>query len=143
MSDKKCLETVVDYLPPYMKDIIDENIGEEEDIKAIVKGKSGEAVIVTDKRVCTINNGEMFQPFEKEIIKGVKLSRKNRVGRFELLVENPEQYIEKRKEEDCKYGPDLSKNIVNFPYSKFPMFKVVEKHINVLIGKARVRYDFD
>ncbi|UNC90993.1 hypothetical protein [Candidatus Contubernalis alkaliaceticus] len=143
MSDKSCLETVVDYIPQYMKDMINEHIGENEDIKAIVKGRSGEAVIVTNQKVCTINNGEIFQPFEKDEIKGVKLSRKNRVGRFELLVENPEKYIVKLEEGQCKYGPDLSKNIVNFPYSKFPMFNVVEKHINVMIGKAKIKYDFE
>ena len=135
MSDKSSLEKVIDILPRDMKDIVEENIFPDEDIRVIVQGKTGEAVIVTDRRVCTINGGEVFQPFEKEIIKGVALSRRNRVGRFELFVDDPENYTAEAKEDDCQFAPDLSKNVVNFPYSKFPQFTAAEKHINALIGK--------
>lgn len=125
---------VMDRLPKKMIEMVEESLKEGEAIKAVVEGRTGEAVIVTDQRVLTINEGTILQPFEREEITGVKLSRRTRVGRFELLVKDPEKYMVD-KEKDCIFSPDLSRNIVNFPYMKFPAFQAVEKEINALIGE--------
>ncbi len=132
MSDK--LEKVMDKLPQNMKDLVSEVIEQGEEITAMAEGRTGEAVIITDRRVCTINEGKILQSFAKEVIKGVKLSRRNRVGRFELFVDNPEKYTVEKNKDDCIFSPDLSRNVVNFPYIKFPVFQIVEKQINALIG---------
>lgn len=133
MSNKK--ETVMDKLPRRMQELVDENVRQGEEITAIAEGRTGEAVIVTDQRVFTVNEGEILQAFDKEEITGVKLSRRVRVGRFELFLENPEKYIVEKSQDDCIFSPDLSRNVVNFPYIKFPAFQLVEKQINALIGK--------
>ncbi|RQD77546.1 MAG: hypothetical protein D5R97_02095 [Candidatus Syntrophonatronum acetioxidans] len=143
MSDKSCLEIVVDFLPEKMRRIIDENVETDEDIKAVVKGIKGEAVAVTDKGVHIIKEEKEHYLFPYDKINRVRVSRANRVGRFELFVEEQDEYNVKKDPHDSSYyGPDKSKNVVNFPYSKFPMFQVAKRYVRKFTGDYEVKYDF-
>ena len=128
-------KTVMDNLTTSMQKLVDDNLKESEEIKAIAEGRSGEAVVVTSQRVFTINEGSILQAFDREEVTGVKLSRVNRVGRFELIVKDPEKYIVHKNKDDCIFSPDLSRNLVNFPYIKFPAFEAVRDQVKALISK--------
>ncbi|GEM_PF-2037085 len=142
MSDKSCLETVVDFLPEKMRKIIDENVNPDEDIKAVVKGIKGEAVAVTDQGVHIIKEEREHYLFPYDKINRIRVSRANRVGRFELFVEDENKYKVEKDSDDCSYGPDKSKNVVNFPYSKFPMFQVAKRYVRKYTGDYEIKYDF-
>lgn len=154
MPDKRTVcsltdSVIIDYIPKKTKDVIDKNIRMDEDIKAAVKGITGEALVVTDAGVYTIKEGARCNYFSyNEITEGKKVSRMYRRGRFEIpLKDKDEQQQESSKERDGGFGPDPAPNVVNFPWSKVPLFRqaadIIRNNRKIYETKANSHYTFD
>ncbi|RQD77203.1 MAG: hypothetical protein D5R97_02920 [Candidatus Syntrophonatronum acetioxidans] len=122
---------VFDFIPKKIGEVIDENITFSEDIKAVVKGMKGEALVVTDEGVYTVKKGNChFFPYDK-ILPGKYIARVYRRGRFEIptvdrgRVKLPDQLT------DPDFGPDPAPNVINFPWSKVPLFRKAEEIITI------------
>ncbi len=131
MPDKKALEAVIDIIPPKVKKIIDENVDAAEDIRAAVKGKRGEALVVTDRGVHVIKASGEHHFFDYGSIESVSIARVFRRGRFELGIRGMEKAAPPAAEGD--FAADPAGNVVNFPFSKMAMFKKAEKMIRSVI----------
>ncbi len=143
MPDKRSIcsiadSIVFDYIPKRIGDVIDENIEVDEDIKAVVKGMKGEALVVTNEGVYTVKRGDChFFPYDK-IVPGRNISRVYRRGRFEIpTVEKGKVRLpDQSKEPD--FGPDPAPNVINFPWSKVVLFRKAEEILSI----NKELYDF-
>ncbi len=154
MPDKRTVcsltdSVIIDYIPKKTRDVIDKNIRMDEDIKAAVKGITGEALVVTDTGVYTIKEGDKCNYFSyDEISEGKKVSRIYRRGRFEIpLKDKDEQQQESPQKNDGDFGPDTAGNVVNFPWSKVPLFRqaadIIRNNRKIYETKAGAHYTCD
>lgn len=132
MVDKNELGTVIDFLPRGIMKLIQERIDPGEDIKAAVKGKKEEALVVTDKGVHIFKASGVHHFFLYGEIDSVRISRVYRRGKLELMLRDMGRY-DNAKEHEI-FEADSSGNAINFPFAKMAMFKQAEKIISSRLG---------
>ena len=143
---QKQLPSIQDDITICMQAALVTYFDQDEEVICIARGVGNEALVVTNKRVYTINTNptndkSYVESFEFHEINGVKLFREYRVGKCQILTPHPEKYESKSIRE--QYGLDHSTDVVNFPYVQFATFNIARRHILVLTGKINPEYAFD
>ncbi len=122
---------VFDSVPENIRKIIDKNIGISEDIRAIVRGMKDETLVVSNKGVYVIKKGKCKFFSYDEILAEKYVHRVYRRGRFEIPLKGKGRVELPDESKEPDFGPDPAQNVVNFPWSKFEMFKKAEEILSI------------
>lgn len=136
MPDKRAICSradciVFDYIPENIRKIIDKNIGISEDIRAVVRGMKDETLVITDKGVYTIKKGESNFFSYNDFLAEKYLHRVYRRGRFEIPLKGTGRVRLPNENKEPDFGLDPAPNVINFPWSKFQMFKMAEEILSI------------
>lgn len=134
MAERESLDKIMDVLPENLKCLVKENVHDQENYLAVVKGIKGEALAVTDKGVHIVKEADRCSYFPFSAIASVKAYRELRRGKFELILRG-----DKRPEQALMMGyeEDPSEHVINFPFAKMPMFKKVIAMIREKINELQ------
>ncbi len=136
MPDKRTIcsmadSIVFDFIPKKVGNVIDQNVGISEDIRAVVKGMKDETLVLTNKGAYVIKKGEChFFPYN-EILEGKNVYRVYRRGRFEVPLKGKGRVKLPDESKEPDFGPDPADNVVNFPWSKVELFKKAEEILSI------------
>ncbi len=122
---------VFDYVPGNITKIIDKNVGISEDIRAVIRGMKDETLVITNKGVYIIKKGDSNFFSYDEILEEEYVHRVYRRGRFEVPLKGKGRVRLPDESREPDFGPDPAPNVVNFPWSKFEMFKKAEEILSI------------
>lgn len=122
MASRDAPDQMIDVLPENLKCLVMKEVHDKENFLAVMKGIKGEALALTDEGVHMVKESDRCSFFPFSEIAFVKIYRELRRGKFELILrgeQSPEAALM------MGYEADPSEYVVNFPFSKMPMFKKV------------------
>lgn len=125
---------VIDFVPDDTRKVIDQGLGDYENIKALAKGMNNETLVVTDMGVHVIKpEGRCVFFSYDDILPGQKIFRVFRRGRFEIPVkgQGKRSVLAEDAKDKPDFEPDPADNVVNFPWSKMDLFQKVDEIIDI------------